>query len=294
MRKYFWQTLIITLSLIDLLFLVASTHLVTEFNYYELSVELIRLPIWLFIMIYVAQLKDMPTIFPWLLSGTILMYMGNVFNVNDEIFNLEHSLYQITEDLFLSLGVILLGIGFYKLIKQVTDQNKFIEDLASKDLLICLADRRSFFHEITHEKRVTGIKTNCFLIIDIDNLGDFTYKYGKACSDYLLIKLANLIGSVIRKQDRVCRRGGSEFIIELGHVNIRSAKSKAEQICMLMDDRYFYFAAERLHVTVSVGVSEYDGDPINGNTAIKKAEDALAVAKNEGTNLVKVSDTLRM
>lgn len=281
MRNYFWQTIIILLSIGNLIFLTISSHMVEKLNYQELLVELIRLPVWLFIMFYASHLRHMPTVYPLLLSGSIFMYLGNGLNANDEIFQLDNFAVSLTEDAFLSLGVIFCVMGFYKLISQIVEQTSLLNELASKDLLICLADRRSFFQEMRQERRVKGVKTNCYMLIDIDNFHYFTNKYGRACGDYLLIKLAKMIGGLIRKQDHVCHRGGNEFLIELGQVSKQNAKAKANQIQTLMSDNYFNFAAESLDVSISIGISEYDTETGNKNDAIRDAEESLLIEQEK-------------
>ena len=289
MKKYFWQSIIIFLSLVDLLFLAASTHMVATLNYLEIAIELIRLPIWLFLLIYIEQLNNLKTIYPWLLFGAILMYLGNAFNVNDEVLSLEHWGYQITEDLLLSFGMIFFGFGLYKLIRHLSDQNHLISELASKDLLIGLADRRSYFYDLTVERRNKNIDTNCFLAINIDDFDAYVEKYGKHCGDVILIKLAKLVGSIVRKQDRVIRRGGNLFIIELSQSRIKDAQIKAENIRTMMADNYFQYASDQLNVTVSIGLSEYSGEAKQQKSSINLAEKALKLAQNKGQSMIQVS-----
>lgn len=287
MRRHSWLWIILLFTFINLLFLIANTHFVSAFNYQELSVELLRLPVWLFLIICIEQLRKLPTIYPWLVIGTISMFLGNLFNVNDEIFNLEHPYYQIFEDILLTIGAIFCGIGFYKLIKQLIEQNILLKELATKDPLTGLANRRSFFQNNAIENSVNHEFTSSFLLLDIDNFNEMVKHHGKSCGDFVLIKLAELIGSVIRKQDRVIRWGGKEFVIELGGADIQTAQIKAEHIRLLMADNYINYAGNSLKITLSIGVSEYNGKVSQRKSAISRAEKALLLAK-EDKNSVKI------
>ncbi|BDM63712.1 hypothetical protein NFHSH190041_11640 [Shewanella sp. NFH-SH190041] len=283
MRRYLWQTSIILLSIADLLVLLSSTRLLEYLNYAELWVELVRLPVWLFLMIYVEQLRKYPTIYPWLLSGTTCLYLGTVFNINDEFFNLEHPIYQLSEDLLLTAGTLACGLGLYRLLKQLTEQTELLSDLALGAPLAGLANRRNFYQQRQqhpHSDRVS------LLLIGVDDYAELLASQGLPCGDYQLVKLAELIGSVIRKHDRVIRWGGDEFALELGGADLNTARVKAEHLRLLIADHYFHFAGKHLRLTVSIGIAQYASQAGGRQQAVSEATRALKQAKAQGGNQV--------
>ncbi len=120
------------------------------------------------------------------------------------------------------------------------------------------------------------------IMYDIDFFKKVNDTYGHTTGDHVLIKTAAAIQSVIDEESFLIRWGGEEFIIlahgNLGTLNILAEKIRATVEKLELD--------EVGHVTISVGVAEYDGG--NCQNTISNADAALYEAKNNGRNRVAV------
>lgn len=120
------------------------------------------------------------------------------------------------------------------------------------------------------------------IMYDIDFFKKVNDTYGHSTGDQVLIKTAAAIQSVIDEDSFLIRWGGEEFII-LAHGNPESLNILAEKIRATVEKLEL---DEVGHVTISVGVAEYDG--CNCQNTISNADAALYEAKNNGRNRVAV------
>jgi diguanylate cyclase (GGDEF)-like protein len=120
------------------------------------------------------------------------------------------------------------------------------------------------------------------ILFDIDYFKKINDNYGHNKGDEVLKELAKIVKSTLRKTDYIGRWGGEEFVILLPEVEFEDALKVAEKIRNKIEKSNI----GGLNVTVSLGVSSFKkGD--NLQLVIKKADDALYSAKENGRNQVK-------
>jgi diguanylate cyclase (GGDEF)-like protein len=105
--------------------------------------------------------------------------------------------------------------------------------------------------------------------------------------DKILINIANLLKTSIRKSDFVARWGGEEFIILLINTQIDDAEQIAENIRKSIE-KNTYPKQNHQNITISLGLSLAKEDDDVGSL-FKRADDALYQAKSAGKNCVKMS-----
>ena len=131
---------------------------------------------------------------------------------------------------------------------------------------------------------------NYRVIMDIDNFKTINDTYGHECGDFVLIGVANLIKQSLRDSDVASRYGGEEFIVLLNdNTNKEEAMLVAERIRAAIDNHDFVYGEKHLHVTISVGVTEFDANTnlvYSPNELVNQADKALYVSKNNGRNMV--------
>lgn len=94
------------------------------------------------------------------------------------------------------------------------------------------------------------------------------------------------VKSVIRENDIIVRYGGDEFVVLLPNSNISNARKLARKIIQNigvineMEKKEFDF-------NISIGVSEYRNKDKDIDSMLKRADEALYKAKNEGKNCVR-------
>jgi len=117
-------------------------------------------------------------------------------------------------------------------------------------------------------------------IIDVDNFKEVNDEYGHLVGDFVLIKLADTMKSLIRKSDKIYRYGGDEFVIVFNRSTLAHAKKSIERIIYKIYRTTLKYKENYIKITISAGITEHKaGDTIE--SIIKRADEALYKAKVE-------------
>ena len=182
----------------------------------------------------------------------------------------------------------------FKLMEEEKEEEKLkqieLKLLASTDPMTKLYNRR-YFTEIS--KKVLDLskrerKNLSILMIDIDRFKRVNDTFGHQFGDEVLINLSRLLLESQRKSDIVCRYGGEEFVILLPNTGLEDATILAEKLRVLVEELTLVSPKnEGFNFTVSIGVAQIDvKNEENIELALKRADDALYIAKNSGRNRV--------
>ena len=120
------------------------------------------------------------------------------------------------------------------------------------------------------------------VMLDIDHFKSINDNYGHDIGDTVLVEYTKLISSNLRESDIFSRTGGEEFMIILPHSDIENASNIAEKLRKKIENHKL-----TVPITMSLGVTEYIKDE-DEETFIKRVDDALYKAKDEGRNRVVV------
>jgi diguanylate cyclase (GGDEF)-like protein len=122
------------------------------------------------------------------------------------------------------------------------------------------------------------------ILVDIDYFKQVNDTFGHQVGDQILIKVSEIIKSVIRQGDIAARWGGEELAVYLPDVRKEQAQLIAERI------RQRVLEETEPSVTVSCGVSEWalDHEKISVESLFYRADMALYDAKNRGRNCIMV------
>ena len=190
-------------------------------------------------------------------------------------------LWQRTALIFSSILIIILIVFAYR---QLINKHRF-KTLALKDELTGAANRRAileFKREVFNKN--ANSKDVCSLIsIDIDHFKTVNDIYGHDVGDQLLVSIVNSMEENIRKNDKLGRVGGEEFLVVLPYTNLRTANEIAERIRGSVET--IDHTTRNINATVSVGVVEV----IQGETPSQagvRVDKNLYTAKNNGRNRV--------
>ena len=128
------------------------------------------------------------------------------------------------------------------------------------------------------------------IMLDIDHFKDFNDTNGHDAGDVVLREIGALLQGHIRGEDIPCRYGGEEFILILPEAKLDVTLHRAEQIREAIKLMRVEYRRRPLGiVTVSLGVAVF---PDHSNTVagiLKKADEALYQAKNNGRDRVEVA-----
>nr|NJM02679.1 GGDEF domain-containing protein [Desulfobacula sp.] len=132
------------------------------------------------------------------------------------------------------------------------------------------------------------------IMVDIDHFKKVNDTYGHLVGDSLLKSIANLLKSHLRKNDIASRYGGEEFLILLPETGIDGATAAAEKIRETLSTKEWKLkeTGESMgKITVSMGIGLYKlNEP--EEALIKRADDALYLAKSKGRNRIMTQDEI--
>lgn len=150
--------------------------------------------------------------------------------------------------------------------------------------------RRFFFESLT--KLMSAAKRYgsplSIIMIDVDNFKHINDSYGHPVGDAVLQTLAAKCREALREADVFARFGGEEFIVALPDTDQRAAHEVAERLRLATMTRPVDTVDVLVHVTISSGISQYRPIDVTVEDMIKRADQALYVAKNSGRNQVVV------
>ncbi len=149
--------------------------------------------------------------------------------------------------------------------------------LASTDQLTGLMNRRAFFHEVKRQMADSDCE-NTLIALDIDHFKNINDTHGHAAGDACLVRIAELLNSSIRTCDAVARTGGEEFVVFLSRTNVVQAESIAQRLVNGL--KLELSPSVHQDVTLSAGLAADKN--IDLNDLLKRADDALYIAKNTG------------
>ncbi|MCD4652524.1 diguanylate cyclase [bacterium] len=167
-----------------------------------------------------------------------------------------------------------------------------IQELAITDGLTGLYNHRYFQDFLVKEVKLAEREKSSFslIILDIDHFKKFNDTWGHQTGDEVLKHLAGLLLEQAREIDIVARYGGEEFVIILRQCELKMAAKIAERIRKTCDRSKITADGETLHITISLGVSNFPNHAKTPAELISVADSALYVAKKAGRNRVEVAD----
>ena len=95
------------------------------------------------------------------------------------------------------------------------------------------------------------------LLLDLDDFKMFNDTYGHVEGDYVLSRLGEVIKRCLRETDSAYRYGGEEFTVILPMTTSEEGIVTAKRIQTELKKEVFCPAGQKVHLTVSTGLSEY-------------------------------------
>jgi diguanylate cyclase (GGDEF)-like protein len=160
-------------------------------------------------------------------------------------------------------------------------------DLAIYDSLTGFFNRRHFCAVLDEElgKTAKAIPLS-LLMLDLDNFKQINDRYGHPVGDQVLGMVAGLIRQRSPSGLAIGRLGGEEFALALPGQGLAPAIALAEALRAAVEDCAIETMGQRLMVTVSIGVAQTDERTFTRGTLLKRADDRLYRAKQDGRNRV--------
>ena len=187
-------------------------------------------------------------------------------------------------------GIALFAHREYdRLLRRLFDSQRRLMDLAARDELTGLGNRRYFMQRGEEAVRLAARhgRPLSVLMIDIDHFKTVNDRYGHAAGDDVLKFLAVTLSLHSRSTDTCGRIGGEEFALVLPETALAEALKTAERIreavarTPVPTDQ----SAEPIPVTVSIGAAAL-APAQSLDELLEQADRALYEAKGSGRNRV--------
>ena len=163
-------------------------------------------------------------------------------------------------------------------------------ELAVTDQLTGLHNRRYMTGQLDAllQRAAAGGEPVSLLVIDIDHFKQVNDSFGHDAGDEVLREFAVRLASNVRAIDLPVRHGGEEFVVVMPDTELEDARRIAERIRLHVAGSPFRVmdGEELLTVTISIGVACSAGAGDTASTLIKRADEAVYLAKSEGRNRV--------
>ena len=151
-------------------------------------------------------------------------------------------------------------------------------------------NRRGFNEQLEHtiETIKTEAKTSCLLFVDIDQFKLVNETSGHIGGDHLLKQISTLLHKYVKKNDVQGRLGSDEFVIILNDCKLYDAELTADRIRQLISQFRFMYQGKLFDISACIGVLALNKEIGNCSQALRYADLACTVAKEQGSNKVHV------
>ncbi|HEY6609723.1 MAG TPA: biofilm regulation diguanylate cyclase SiaD [Pseudomonas sp.] len=163
------------------------------------------------------------------------------------------------------------------------DLNQALQTASQRDVLTGLANRRLLMERLREEELRSQRSGRSFVLamIDIDYFKQINDTWGHEVGDRALSEIARVLQGAVRGSDLCGRWGGEEFLLLLPETGLAEAQPLIERLRDALRELRVMVGAERLSITASFGVAEYQA-PEGYSQVLNRADAALLVAKRSG------------
>jgi diguanylate cyclase (GGDEF)-like protein/putative nucleotidyltransferase with HDIG domain len=242
-------------------------------SFYETEQKILKISKWILI-------RGQFTILDYEQSG--IHFVGTITDITVRK-EMENELKQSYSDLKFALASEKI------LMEELDRKNKELLELSITDGLTGLYNHRflqeRFDFEFRRVRRYGG-ELSC-LLIDIDHFKAVNDTYGHQFGDHVLRQISTIMKAKSRDVDICGRYGGEEFVI-ITNLKIENAFRYAAKLLTSIENHVFEYNKKEIHVTVSIGVAEYENEIKTKQELIERADNALYQAKKDGRNTIRL------
>lgn len=156
-------------------------------------------------------------------------------------------------------------------------------DASLTDPLTGLHNRRALFERFPHGAVPAGTG---LILFDLDDFKGLNDRFGHDFGDKVLADFGGLLVEMTRDGDMAVRMGGEEFALVLAESSPTHALALAERVRGTMGRMAHQRGEDIVTCTLSAGVAIAEAEEASLDTLIRKADDALYLAKRSGRNRV--------
>lgn len=173
--------------------------------------------------------------------------------------------------------------------------NRRLQEVALTDSLTGFPNRRYAIERMQQEWSVSSRTRRPLsgMVIDVDQFKTYNDSHGHDVGDAVLRQVATSIKGALRAQDIVARTGGDEFLVICPDTGLDAALACAERVRFAVESAPLTVSGQPLNMSVSIGVATRDTVMTDPDALVKRADQALYLAKNKGRNRIMTAQSLR-
>jgi diguanylate cyclase (GGDEF)-like protein len=181
----------------------------------------------------------------------------------------------------------ILGSEVNKLVSALRRDQAVLAELATKDVLTGVANRRQFLQRGSEEaNRISRNAADrdertlmACIAADIDHFEAMNERHGRDAADAVLREFTERLCQTIRPYDIPARLGGGRFAILLPGTTSEQADAVAGRIRSRITETPFPVGTGTVSVKANFGVAGASGDPLSIDDLLLRAESSLGDAK---------------
>jgi diguanylate cyclase (GGDEF)-like protein len=187
----------------------------------------------------------------------------------------------------LSFHAMLLSLVLMRLIAD-------LRRMSRHDSLTGLLNRRALEEELLLQvqRSLRGRVPFCVLMLDVDHFKRINDRLGHGVGDLALKHLSTLLRTQMRSVDTLGRIGGEEFVVVLPGLGEDAALQAAERLRAVVANTPLQSAPERVAMSLSIGVAQWNGHPEETTRLLMRADAALYRAKQGGRDRVALAEAV--
>ncbi|MFN7943459.1 MAG: diguanylate cyclase [Thermoanaerobaculia bacterium] len=124
-------------------------------------------------------------------------------------------------------------------------------------------------------------------LVDIDHFKQVNDRFGHAAGDAALRSVAEAIAAELREPDLLGRYGGDELLVILADTRRDAAEIACERLRQAIAERGLIGGEGESSLTVSIGFAGLNGDEVDFDRLVRRADRALYEAKAAGRDRVR-------
>ena len=174
-------------------------------------------------------------------------------------------------------------------IQDITERKKMEEKLqfmATTDSLTGLNNRFQFMTlgRLYFEAAKRAGTRLAVAVYDVDHFKRVNDTWGHDVGDIVLKNLSQVALKVFRASDVLGRLGGEEFAVVMPETDADKAMIAIERLRQAVANNLISHEGKTLSITISCGITTFSGDESSLERLLKKADEALYIAKRSGRN----------
>ncbi len=124
------------------------------------------------------------------------------------------------------------------------------------------------------------------MMFDLDHFKEINDTWGHDVGDRILQEITAIVCGTIRSTDQLIRWGGDEFVGIIYGMKTENTEAFAQKVREAISSIKIAVETGEISPTVSIGISYFKEEDADYSSALKKADQAMYVAKTEGRNRI--------